>query len=126
MNRLRNFYISKHLFIFYFNSFFNFVLIKIKELNGLVESVVKSLLKQIDNANSSSKQSSYALELFNHLISHADLSNEQTLAFAQHLWTLALKNGTSKFHEQIIAAIRNRSQSKSEYKVLRQKLGLKL
>ena len=95
-------------------------------MNGLVENVVKSLLKLINNANSSSKQAMYALDLFNHLIAHADLSNEHTLKFAHYLWSLALKNGTSKFHEQIIGTIRNRSQNKIEFKVLSNKLGLKL
>ncbi len=97
----------------------------LKELNGLVDNVIKSLLKLLGNVNSSSKQSSYALDLFNHLMSHADLSSEQTLTFAHYLWTLALKNGTSKFHEQIINTIRLRSQSRPEFRVLKTKLGIK-
>jgi hypothetical protein len=39
------------------------------------------------------------LELFNRLISHCDLNNDQTLKFGIYLWNLSLTNqSTTKFH----------------------------
>jgi hypothetical protein len=48
---------------------------------------------------SPAKQSQFALEFFNRVLGHVDLSDESSLKLAYKLWNLSLKNQKfSKFH----------------------------
>ena len=98
----------------------------VRELNKLVENVIESLVKLLGNVSSPGKQSQMALDFFNQVMSHADLSSEHSLHLAHYLWNLSLKHQqTTKFHEQIANTIKVRAQTKPEFKVLRAKLGIK-